>query len=165
MNKTAARKYRSRGFDNIQFEHSSIQEAHFEPESFDLVVLVNALYAFSDPFDALRRINKWLSRRGRLYLIDLGRLMNVTDWARYIIGSSVRSTGVAKTVSSFVRGRQAITQNRSIRLNQDKGRYWVHTADQFKEALEHAGFSIEEQGTCYRDACDYAICKRSPNDA
>jgi ubiquinone/menaquinone biosynthesis C-methylase UbiE len=160
MNRTASRKYRELGADNVRFANSKVADVQLAPSSLDLIVCVNALYTFGDTAHVLERFHTWLKPRGRLFLIDLGRPMDVVDWSRYIVGTSVRRIGVSATVKAFVKGRKAIGQNRLIRREQDAGRYWLHSQDEFGAALVNAGFEVATSERCYRDVCDLAICRK-----
>ena len=121
---------------------------------------VNALYTFTDTQTVLEQFRSWLKPSGLLFLIDLGRPMNVADWSRYIVASSVKQRGVRATVDSFVKGRKAIGQNRLIRREQNLGRYWLHSPEQFESTVIAAGFEISKLETCYRGVCDLAVCHR-----
>ena len=160
MNRLASRKYRESGIRNIGFEIGDVQNTSFEVSSLDLIVCVNSLYSFVEYSSALLRMRAWLKRGGYLYVIDLGRPINVSDWSQYMIRSSLKDLGLLGTIGAFFRGREAITQNRRIRRSQDLGKFWVHSTQDFERALQHAGLSVEEIGTCYRGDCDYAICTK-----
>jgi ubiquinone/menaquinone biosynthesis C-methylase UbiE len=161
MNSTASRKYRERRLPNVAFELSDVHDAKFEEGSFDLLVCINSLYTMREPTRAIARMRTWLKTNGWLYIIDLGRPMEVGDWAKFIVSSSLRTVGLKRTIRAFVRGRQAITQNRHIRASQDLGTYWLHSQEEFRASLEAANLKIVEAGTCYRDACDFAVCTTS----
>ena len=160
MNRTASRKYRTHGLTNVSFDTHSAAEAAILDASLDLVICVNALYTFPNPEQTIAKFHRWLKPGGYIFLIDLGRPMNVGDWARFILASSVRNSGILNTLIAFAKGRKAIGQNRRIRHEQDCGRYWVHSTQRFGSVLSKAGFSIAHLGTCYRDVCDLAICQR-----
>lgn len=160
MNRTASRKYRELGAHNVTFANTNVADVQFAPSSLDLIVCVNALYTFGDAANVLKQFHTWLKPAGRLFLIDLGRPMDVVDWSRYIVGSNVRSVGVRATIKAFVKGRKAIGQNRLIRREQDCGRYWLHSHDEFGSALVDAGFKVATTERCYRDVCDLAICQK-----
>ena len=160
MNRTARQKYKSDGLSNVTFQTCAAVEAEVAPNSIDALICVNALYTFADPAGALSRFHSWLKPGGELFLIDLGRPMNVANWTKYIVGSNLRRQGVKQTVSAFLRGRKAIGQNRRIRQEQESGAYWLHTPHRFATALKQAGFTLRILQTCYRDVCDLAICSK-----
>jgi ubiquinone/menaquinone biosynthesis C-methylase UbiE len=160
MNRTASKKYRDAGAENIEFRCSNVFDARFAPSSLDLIICVNALYTFASTATVLGEFRSWLKPRGQLFLIDLGRPMKVADWSRYIISTSVREHGVRATLKSFVRGRKAIGQNRLIRREQELGRYWLHSPEEFMSTVSAAGFEITNSQTCYRGVCDLAVCHK-----
>ncbi len=160
MNRTASRKYRELGADNVRFANAKVADVQLAPSSLDLIVCVNALYTFGDAAHVLEKFHTWLKPGGQLFLIDLGRPMDVVDWSRYIVGSNVRRIGVRATIKAFVKGRKALGQNRLIRREQDAGRYWLHSQDEFGAALVDAGFDVATSERCYRDVCDLAICQK-----
>jgi len=160
MNRTASKKYRAHGFKNINFDTCRVADAAIDVASLDLVVCVNALYSFPSAECAIKMFHHWLKPGGLAFLIDLGRPMDVGDWARFIVSSSVKNIGWLDTLSAFIKGRKAIGQNRRIRHEQDCGRYWMHSTEGFGSLLRDAGFSIAHLGTCYRGVCDLAICRR-----
>lgn len=54
MNRTASRKYRERGADNISFANAKVADVHLQPSSLDLIICVNALYTFGDTANVLK---------------------------------------------------------------------------------------------------------------
>ena len=141
MNGTASKKYRATGITNIEFSVSSVAEAEFPDASLDLIVCVNALYTFGDAEKVLKKFHSWLKPTGRFFVIDLGRPMDVADWSKYIIGASLRKRGVGATLSSFIRGRKAIHQNRRIRHQQNLGHYWLHSPQGVYVRVSRCGLS------------------------
>ena len=87
MNRAASRKYRGAGAVNVEFKTSSAGDAAFTADNFDLIVCINALYTFPDTKSVLERFRSWLKPTSLLFLIDLGRPMDVADWSRYIVAS------------------------------------------------------------------------------
>ena len=145
----------------LGFTTSDTSSASFNESTFDVVVCVNALYTFDSAEHTSERFHTWLKPAGYLFLIDLGRPMNVADWSRYIIASSIKRVGLAATARAFFRGRKAIGQNRLIRREQQQGRYWLHTSDQFTATLQRSGFTVTQARTSYRDVCNLAVCRKS----
>jgi ubiquinone/menaquinone biosynthesis C-methylase UbiE len=161
MNWTARRKYKASGIKNVSFVPSSVLNAELGESTFDLIICVNALYALQNIRSVLARCLHWLKPDGHMFLIDLGRPMNVRDWSQYMIRSNMKDRGLKATVAAFVKGRKAISQNRIIRKQQDRGFYWLHTPDEFVKALALAGLSVVHFEKCYRGVCDLAICSKS----
>ncbi len=160
MNRAASRKYRGAGAVNVEFKTSSAGDAAFTADNFDLIVCINALYTFPDTKSVLERFRSWLKPTSLLFLIDLGRPMDVADWSRYIVASSLKAHGISATVKSFIKGRKAIGQNRLIRREQDHGRYWLHSPQEFRSVISAAGFDVLDLQTCYRGVCDLAVARK-----
>jgi ubiquinone/menaquinone biosynthesis C-methylase UbiE len=161
MRAQASRKYRLAGLTNIAFIDRRIENADVKPSSLDVVICINALYSFNDPTRALVKFSEWLKPDGFMFVIDLGRKMDVTSWSRFIVASSLQNGGLLRTLYRLWKGRFAVTQNSVIRANQESGRFWLHTTETFAKTLESSGLLILETGSCYREFCDYAICKRA----
>lgn len=160
MNSFAKRKYRRLGLSNIEVVESEIDALNFAPESFDAIVAVHTLYVLPNPDKVLRRLHSWLKPGGSLFIIDVGRPINVASWACYIFAASAPKLGLRKTIAEFVKGRQAVKQNQNIRQAQANGTYWTHTLSEFENALKTAGFEVAESSRCYRLMSDYALCTK-----
>jgi ubiquinone/menaquinone biosynthesis C-methylase UbiE len=160
MNRAASQKYRTIGANQINFCAQSVLNADIEPSSLDLIVCVNALYTFGHAQSVLSNWYSWLKPGGLVFVIDLGRPMDVWDWSRYILGSNIKTQGLKATAAAFIRGRKAIGQNRLIRRMQERGDYWVHSTDTFEAALSAAQLEVLEIERCYRGDCDLAICSK-----
>jgi len=159
MNDVAKNKYAAAGVKNVEIHGASALDTEFQPGSFDLIICVNALYAIHPPEELLRRAKLWLKPGGVFFVIDFGRRTRMWDWSKYIFGSILREHGVMETIRFFVNGMETIRQNRRGSKGQAEGVYWLHTTDEFKEALVRAGYSIERIQTCYRGYCDLAVCR------
>lgn len=159
MNAVAKSKYAASGVKNVEVHGVSALDADFETGSFDLIVCVNALYAIHPPEELLRRARLWLKPTGVLFVIDFGRRARMWDWSKYIFGSILREHGVLETVRFFVNGMETIRQNRRGSKGQAEGVYWLHSTEEFEDALVRAGYSIERVQTCYRGYCDLAVCR------
>lgn len=157
----AKRKYDDRGMKNVHIVQSEVHELDFPDESFDLIISVNALYAFSPQERALQRMRDWLTSNGRLFLIDFGREQNTLDWALYVLKEAIKARRVRRYVKTLVQGREVVRQNRRTMKGQKTGRYWLHSTEEFGQCLESAGFGVSELGRCYRDYADLAVCTKS----
>jgi ubiquinone/menaquinone biosynthesis C-methylase UbiE len=54
------------------FIHSSIDDLHFEPGSFDCIVSTLSLCAYDDPVAVLKHFNKWCKKDGSILLLEHG---------------------------------------------------------------------------------------------
>lgn len=164
MTTMASKKYRRAGITRVAFEKRPVQDVEIPHETLDLAICVNALYAFPDHSSVLRKLHRWLKPQGLFFAIDLGREMNVAEWTRFILSSSVQDSGLAQTTLRLWKGRHAIFQNSAIRTNQLTGKYWLHHSRDFDSALREAGFQVLESGVCYRGYCDFAVCSKGSID-
>lgn len=158
MIEVARRKYADANLSNVNIVQSNALEVDFEENSFDLVVCINALYAFSSQREILQKMQRWLKNNGRLFLIDFGRKQNTLDWALYMLREAAKSRRLGFYARTLVEGRELLKQNRKTTKGQESGRYWLHTTEEFGQTLSDTGFFVEEIGRCYRNYADFAIC-------
>lgn len=158
MNAQALIKYKNQGL-NVNVIQSSLGDMQLMPETQDLVICVNALYAMPQPHAMLRKIRRTIKREGKFFIIDFGRQMRVSHWSAYILKSLVRQHGIHGALAWFWRYREVLKQNRIGMRAQRKGGYWLHSTRQFADALESSGWHIEELTTCYQGYCDLAVCR------
>ena len=159
MNRIASTKYQAAGIEDVQLVCAPAQEADFEDGAFDLIICINALYAMPSRDEVLRKIRRWAKPDGLFFIIDFGRRTVMTDWARYILGHVIREKGLVECVKFLLGSAENIRQNRRGSKGQAQGVYWLHSTDEFKQALESAGFSVQHVQSCYRGYCDLALCK------
>lgn len=144
-------------YNNITYIDSALQE--FEPSAkADLVICVHALYAMPAPKDRLADLRRLLRPGGTLFLVDIGRTLNVADWRSYFFSHLSREVGIAKALWIFWRGREIAKHNKSIIKAQKDKIYWTHTASEIADVVENAGFEIVEQKPIYRDYSDLLVC-------
>jgi len=93
-----------------------------------------------------------------LYIVDVGRPIDIPRWAVYLFGCAVKRIGFLNTIKLFIEARQVVKQNHHIQQQQADGSYWVHSIDGFRSALVDSGFHIIESDTCYREMSDRAVC-------
>ena len=86
MNAIARQKYETAGLSNIEILEESIQRVDFLPESIDLVICVNALYAVHPQEAVALKIKKWLKPEATLFIIDFGRKQSAIDWGLHFLG-------------------------------------------------------------------------------
>lgn len=158
MTELAVRKYEMKGLEKVNVIRDNVHQVNFDPESFDLIVCVNALYAFSSQPNVLIKMRTWLKDNGRLFIIDMGRRQNTLDWTFYMFFQSLRSRRIRQYFRTLIEGRELLKQNRRTAKGQASGRYWLHSTEDFGLALDQAGFRVEELSTCYRGYADFAVC-------
>ena len=160
MIECAKQKYSEAGIANVHVVYSDVCSLSFPADSFDVVVCVNALYAFTSQDEILSKIRSWLKPNGKLFLIDFGRSQKTLDWTLYMLWEAIKSNQLARYFRALIGGRELLKQNRRTTRGQASGRYWLHSTSEFGEALRSAGFVVEELETCYRDYSDFAVCTK-----
>ena len=112
MNELAQKKYEQHDLANIRFVQEEIHNVTFPSESFDLIICINALYAFTPQETVLDNIKEWLKPTGKLFLIDFGRTQSTLDWTFYIFKEAVKSRQVGYYAKTLIEGREILKQNR-----------------------------------------------------
>jgi SAM-dependent methyltransferase len=146
---------------NISFEALPLESVEALGTA-DLVVCVHALYAMPAPEQRLEDMRRLLRPGGWLYLVDLGRHMNVTDWRNYLFSQLKKEHGLAGALWVFWQGREIAKQNKAILKAQKNGVYWTHTEAQIASAATAAGFEIQRQEVVYRGYSDLLVCRATP---
>lgn len=164
MNALAKRKAASRGLSNIDVLTTDIDKATFPQASIDAVVTVHALYSFPDPRATIQDIYQWLRPGGLVWACDLGREMNIGDWARFLFRESYRQRGLARTIQHFIRGRVITRENRRIAAAQRVGTYWKHALSEYRMAFETAGFRVTGARAAYRGYSDIVQAQKPKED-
>jgi ubiquinone/menaquinone biosynthesis C-methylase UbiE len=161
MNARAAEKARIAGLQNFRVLAADLQEVSFAPGSLAGIVTVHALYTLPDPQGFLRHLHGWLRPGGHAFLCNAGRRVDVADWRNYLLRESLRRHGLWRTVSAFWRGRVVARENAKIAELQRNGTFWTHTTEEFRQAVEAAGFTVLKHCTAYRGCSDVALCRKS----
>ena len=156
----AERRYRDKNL-SVEILNQSAHETSLQEETLDLVTSVNVIYALPDPKQALSDIYKWLKQGGYFFAIDFGRRQNSLDWAQYFFRELFRREGLVGAAKSIPAAINLFKRQNEGAAAQDAGNYWLHSTEEFKEALEHVGFQVLESTACYRGYSDLAICKKT----
>ncbi|NIU07971.1 MAG: methyltransferase domain-containing protein, partial [Phycisphaerae bacterium] len=144
----------------VEIIQRSVQTLEFEPESFDLIICVNALYAIHPQRSVLRKVHTWLKPTGKFFVIDFGRKQRTIDWAIYLFRESMKRRRVGTYMKALLESHEIIKQNRRSTRGQMSGRYWTHSTTEFGNVLRDCGFTVDELATCYRGYADLAICRK-----
>lgn len=156
MRLRAAEKLSAHG--KVTFIDRPLQEVE-APAKADLVICAHALYTMPQPADRLVELRNLLRPGGVLFLVDLGRLMNVSDWRTYMLSHMMRTLGVIEATKLFWKGREIAAQNKAIFRAQKAKLYWTHSDTEIAAAVEQAGFEIMSQKTVYRGYSDLLLCR------
>lgn len=160
MNDLAARKYETNKISNVEIIQEEAHNVSFPADSFDLIICINALYTFTPQDQVLKNMRDWLKPDGRLFVIDFGRQQSTLDWTIYIFREALKAHRVGRYARTLLEGREILKQNRRATKGQQSGRYWLHTTDEFGNALRGSGFTIHEIESCYRGYADLAVCSK-----
>lgn len=161
MNAVARDKARAHGLTNftpVEASADAIEVGVFAP--LHAVILIHALYTFPDPQRVLRLVYSALEPGGALILCDLGRVLNLVDWAWYLFREVGKREGIGAALRVFWKGRELSRQNRQIRASQLNGTYWTHSTEECAEAVRAAGFQVEEVSRIYRGYSDLVIARK-----
>lgn len=160
MIESARRKYQAIGLSDVKIVHEKVHNVRFPSDTFDVILCVNALYAFTPQAQVLANMRAWLKPGGKLFLIDFGRRQRTLEWALYMFREAVRARMVGEYAKAFLEGKEVLKQNRRSTKGQESGRYWLHSTEEFGAVLREAGFTVEELTSCYRDYADMAVCSK-----
>lgn len=144
--------------DNIAYIDCPLQEFEASAKA-DLVICVHALYAMPDPQRRLIELRGLLRPGGLLFLVDIGRTLNVADWRSYLFSHLTKELGIAKAIQIFWKGREIAKQNKAIFQAQEEKLYWTHSESEISSAVESAGFEVITQKTVYRGYSDLLLCR------
>lgn len=148
-------------FRNINYSSRALENIEGTGTA-DLVICVHALYAMPAQEQRLADLRRLLRPGGWLYLVDLGRYMNVADWRSYLFSHLRKEHGLAGALRIFWQGREIAKQNANILKAQKKGVYWTHTGSEIASAATAAGFDILRQDSVYRGYSDLLVCRAKP---
>ncbi|KKK55970.1 hypothetical protein LCGC14_3069220, partial [marine sediment metagenome] len=139
--------------NNVTY-HARPLEGFDPPEQADLIVCVHAIYAMPDQKERLRDLRRLLRPGGWLYLVDLGRHMDVADWRSYLFSHLKEELGLVRALRVFWQGREIAKKNAAILKAQKQGAYWTHTEAEMAAEVTAAGFEIYRQQSVYRGYSD-----------
>jgi ubiquinone/menaquinone biosynthesis C-methylase UbiE len=153
----AKEKAAKASIENMEFQQADLETLELQPDSFSSIVSVHTLYTLKDPQRLLREIQKGLRPGGRAYLCDLGRVLDVGAWRRFIVRACVANIGWPQTLLRLVRGRAVARENQRIAMMQKEGRYWTHSLETFSQAVEASGLRVIRKKEVYRGDSDLVV--------
>lgn len=159
MNRLAASKYANLKDAKVNIVQDHVQRIELPQKSQDLIICVNCLYATPPQLQLLQRVRGWLKDDGEMFIIDFGRKMKILDWNLYILRHSLKDSGFLETCRFFRRNWEFSRQNQKASLDQESGRFWLHTTREFNDLIQEAGLDVLRIEPCYRNYADLAICR------
>jgi len=144
----------------VEILNQSVDDCRLEPESLDLITSINAIYTLPNPQKTLADIYSWLKPGGHFFAIDFGRRQNSLDWTQYFIRELFKREGLVGAARAIPNALSLFKHQNEGEAAQETGNYWLHSTEEFEEALKDVGFQIEESRSCYRGYSDLAICRK-----
>ncbi len=160
MNAVAQGKANRGQLHRMEIRRAELQSCSFLPGSLAAIVCVHALYAVPQPGVLLMRMHEWLRPGGMAYLADIGRSLPVRTWAAYLFRQNLARRGWLKTIALMGRCWSVAVQNRRIALTRATGTYWRHSHEEFRRAVEAAGFVVLRAHIAYNGITDVAIARK-----
>lgn len=160
MADAARRKVATLGVCNVEIVTTSFEDYGGSECSVAVAVAVHSLYTLRDPEGALRRMYHLQRPGGCAVLCDLGRVLDLWDWRRYLLLHLLARRGPRAALRMLRELRGAATQNSRIRHCQLAGEYWRHTTAEFARAVGAAGYTICSAYTTYRGYSDLVVAHK-----
>ena len=148
-------------YSTVNFHACALQDFK-APGKADLIICVHALYTMPNQRERLDDLRRMVRPGGHLFLIDLGRYMDVSDWRRYLFTEIKRERGLMGAIKVFWQGRQVAKQNKAILKSQQSGAYWTFNGPELAAAVTDAGFEILKQQPVYRGYSELLVCRARP---
>lgn len=149
--------------DNLRFFQQSIDETEFGQNSLSGIAAIHSLYTFPSPKQVLKKFYAWMEPGGYGIFVDPGRKVNVLSWQWAIGTHLIKNYGLRKTLEIMRSGKEVSRQNRKIQRMQARGEFWLHSHQEFCQAVQEAGFCIAHSDTTFRGISDLIIA-RKPRD-
>lgn len=150
------------GVDTIKFLQMNFEELTEEECQFDFIMCTHALYTMPEPRNALKKIYNSLSSGGHLFIVDLGKVLNIFNWRLYLVRNLLLNHRLHEVFEVLRNSGPISSQNRRIRKLQMNGEYWTHSLQGFCDELAQIGFEVLDQKAVYRKYSHYALA-RKPN--
>lgn len=165
----AREKAQSRKIRNVEFIEADVGQidAVLSGREFDAFIAVHSMYTLSEAGanKAIHSLRQMMKPTANGFVCDLGRVLNIGDWAAWLFGSVRRRYGLATALSVFWRGRDIASENRRIRKLQLEGVYWTHSLSDFTRWVTAGGFEVIEAGSAFRDYSDFVDVRVSHAEA
>ena len=103
---------------------------------------------------------RWMAPGAEAVLVDAGRQVNVLSWQIAIGWHLFKTQGIKRSLEIMRSGKEVSRQNAYIREQQDKGVYWVHSHDEFVQAVRKAGFDVLDAEVTFRGVSDFVVARK-----
>ena len=161
MLKIAHAKSAKFGLTNWRAVRMDVEQEVWELPALAGIVTVHSLYSFKNPQRVIGKMCAQLQPGGHVYACDIGRVMNVYDWGRYLVMESFRKNGLWQTIKLFNECGEVRRQNQRVAICQKAGVYWTHELAEFAKCFEEHGMKIlTATDTLYRGYDDLVISQK-----
>jgi len=150
MQAIAVKKARRAGLRNHHVLLAEAERINFPLKSVAGIVSVHALNFVKVPKTMIQKLSGWLAPKGHLFACDIGRHMNMTDWAVYLFREAWQRHGLRKAMELFWEGRAVAQQNRQLSREYDQGLFWIHNLAGYRNTFKRCGLAIDQSFLCYR---------------
>lgn len=116
---------------------------------FDVIYMIHTLYTLPNPQEVIRYVYLSLKSNGIFFLLDIGREINVTKWAKYLIKESIKKNGLFNTLLLLLKTSNVRKANKDIAKNQRTKKYFTHTLKDLEKMVLQEGFKILESSDKY----------------
>lgn len=164
MSNHALLKSQNKKANNIEYHHTSVENVDWTLfKNVKAVVCVHALYPLNNPHEIIKKIYEILKPGGYVYLCDVGRIINIFAWRKFLISHLWQQYGLKKTLQILLRSRQVSKQNKRVRDLQKNGIYWTHTHQEFLNAVKSVGFDIIRNDVVFKGDSDLVVAVKPAN--
>jgi ubiquinone/menaquinone biosynthesis C-methylase UbiE len=165
MVRVARAKAQDAAVTNWRSVRVNLEEDEWNLPALAGIVTVHSLYVLKNPQGAIEKLCARLRPGGYIYACDFGRVMNVSDWGRYLVTTSIRTRGVWKTTKLFFQLGEVRRQNKRIAACQRAGVYWTHELGEFTQCFERQGLKVLAAKNCLYRGYDDLVIGQKPQDA
>lgn len=155
----AREKSKALGIHNIRFVQKRAED--FSPQKkFDFLICVHSLFSIPQPQDTLKRlVSEGLTEGAPVFLCDIGRKLNLDKWHEFMVSQLLHQFGVANTQQIFRDSRAVHQRQKEILKLQGEGVYWLHSHQEFQQAVKKMGLEIQEAKVVYLGDSDLVLAR------
>lgn len=155
----AKEKSKAMGITNIRFVQKRAED--FSPQKkFDFLICVHSLFSIPRPQETLQLlVTKGLNEGAPVFLCDIGRKLNLDKWHEFMVSQLLHQFGVAKTQQIFRDSLAVHQRQKEIHRLQQEGVYWLHSHQEFQQAVKKMGLEIREAKIVYLGDSDLILAR------
>lgn len=142
MIEIAQRKAIRSGLKNWHVVYLDLDSETWELPVLTGAVSIHTIYTVQTPQRFISQLCSLTRPGGYIYACDLGRKIDVFDWAKYLMRASLKSNGVLETYRLLTRSKIIRRQNKEIARCQKSGKFWLHNLSEFRALFEEEDIQI-----------------------